>query len=63
MAFSKNIGTDASILGLGVSMLRLLVSKWFYDISIGAAIRATIHCGSFIGKGFSLLIISYGWTW
>jgi hypothetical protein len=33
--------------------------KWFYDTSIGAATGA-VRCGFFIGKGFGLLIISYG---
>jgi hypothetical protein len=29
------------------------MSKWFYDISTGAATGAA-HCGSFVGKAFSL---------
>jgi hypothetical protein len=33
--------------------------KLFYDIFIGAATGAA-RCGFFIGKGFGLLIISYG---
>jgi hypothetical protein len=34
------------------------LSKWFYDIFIGAAIVAA-RCGSFIGKDFTLLVIGY----
>jgi hypothetical protein len=35
------------------------ISKWFYDTSTGAIIGAT-RCGSFIGGGFGLLVVSYG---
>jgi hypothetical protein len=31
--------------------------KWFYDTSTGAATGAA-RCGSFVGKAFSLLIVS-----
>jgi hypothetical protein len=31
--------------------------KWFYDTSTGAATGAT-RCGSFMGKAFSLLVVS-----
>jgi hypothetical protein len=34
------------------------VLNWFYDIFIGAATEATC-CGSFVAKGFSLLVVSY----
>jgi hypothetical protein len=37
------------------------VSKWFYNTSTGAATGAAC-CGSLIGKGFSLLVVSYWWT-
>jgi hypothetical protein len=42
-------------------MLASRLSKWFYDTSVGAATGAA-HCVSFIGNGFSLLVISYWWT-
>jgi hypothetical protein len=35
------------------------MSKWFYDTSTGAATGATRY-GSFIGKGFGLVVASYG---
>jgi hypothetical protein len=35
------------------------MSKWFYDTSIGAVTEAA-RCGSFVGKCFSLLVVSYG---
>jgi hypothetical protein len=35
------------------------MSKWCYDTSTGTAIGAT-RCGSFVGKGFGLLVVSYG---
>jgi hypothetical protein len=35
------------------------MSKWFYDTSTGAATGAA-HCGSFVEKGFGLLVVSYG---
>jgi hypothetical protein len=34
------------------------LSKWFYDISTGAATGAAC-CGSFVGEGISLMVISY----
>jgi hypothetical protein len=34
------------------------LSKWFYDTSTGATTGAA-RCGSFVGKGFSLLVVSY----
>jgi hypothetical protein len=33
------------------------VSKWFYNIFIGAALGAD-RCGSFVWKAFSLLVVS-----
>jgi hypothetical protein len=43
----------------GISLLFSdALSKWFYDTSIGAATGAA-HCASFVGKGFSLLVVSY----
>jgi hypothetical protein len=36
----------------------LSVSKWFYDIFIGATTGA-VRCGSFVGEGFGLLVVSY----
>jgi hypothetical protein len=35
--------------------------KWFYDTSTGAATGAA-RCGSFVGKAFSLLVVSSGQT-
>jgi hypothetical protein len=35
--------------------------KWIYDTSTGAATGAA-RCGSFVGKGFSLLVVSSRWT-
>jgi hypothetical protein len=35
--------------------------KWFYDTSTGAATGAA-RCGSFMGKAFSLLVVSSGQT-
>jgi hypothetical protein len=35
------------------------MSKWFYDISTGAATGAD-RCGSFVREGFGLLVASYG---
>jgi hypothetical protein len=37
------------------------MSKWFYDTSTGTAMRAA-HCGSFIGEGLGLSVVSYGGT-
>jgi hypothetical protein len=34
-----------------------MLSKWFYDTSTGAATGA-VRCGFFIGKVFSLLVVS-----
>jgi hypothetical protein len=34
------------------------MSKLFYDTSTGAATGAT-RCGSFVGEGFGLLVVSY----
>jgi hypothetical protein len=34
------------------------LSKWFYDTSTGTATGA-VWCGSFVGKGFCLLVASY----
>jgi hypothetical protein len=42
--------------------LALQMSKRFYDTSTSAAIGAA-RCGSFVGKGFSLLVVRYGRTW
>jgi hypothetical protein len=36
---------------------RMNVSKWFYDTYTGTATGAA-HCDSFVGKGFSLLVVS-----
>jgi hypothetical protein len=36
----------------------LQMSKWFYDTSISAATEAA-RCGSFVGEGFGLLVVSY----
>jgi hypothetical protein len=33
--------------------------KWFYDTSTGDSTGAA-YCGSFIGNGFYLLVVSYG---
>jgi hypothetical protein len=38
-----------------------MLSKWFYDTSIGVATGAA-RCGSFIGGSFDLLVARYGWT-
>jgi hypothetical protein len=38
------------------------MSIWFCDTSTGSATGA-VHCGSFVGGGFGLLVASYGWTW
>jgi hypothetical protein len=35
----------------------VIMSKWFYDTSTGAATGAA-HCGSFVGKAFTLLVVS-----
>jgi hypothetical protein len=40
-------------------VLDMILSKWFYDISTGAATEAA-HCGSSIGEDFCLLVASYG---
>jgi hypothetical protein len=37
--------------------LAVLLSKWFYDTSTGAATEAA-RCGSFVGTAFSLLVVS-----
>jgi hypothetical protein len=39
-------------------VLQSIVSKWFYDTSTSAATGAA-HCGSFVGGGFDLLVVSY----
>jgi hypothetical protein len=38
------------------------VSKWFYDTSTGAA-TGVVCCGSFVGGGFGLLVVSYEGIW
>jgi hypothetical protein len=38
-----------------------LLLKWFYNTSIGVVTGAA-RCGSFVGKIFSLLVVSYIWT-
>jgi hypothetical protein len=35
------------------------MSKWLYDTSTGAATGAA-RCGSFVGKSFGRLVVSYG---
>jgi hypothetical protein len=35
------------------------MSKWLYDTSIGVATGA-VRCGSFVGKSFGRLVVSYG---
>jgi hypothetical protein len=37
------------------------LSKWIYDVSTGEATGAA-RCGSFVEKGFGLLIVSSRWT-
>jgi hypothetical protein len=39
-----------------------ILSKRFYDTSIEVATGAA-RCGSFVGKVFSLLVVSSRWTW
>jgi hypothetical protein len=34
------------------------LSKWFYDTFTGAATGAA-RCGSFVGEGFGLMVVSY----
>jgi hypothetical protein len=41
------------------SFYYVYASKWFYDTSTGAATEAA-RCGSVVGKGFTLLVVSYG---
>jgi hypothetical protein len=36
-----------------------MLSKWFYDTSIGVATGAA-RCGSFVGGSFDLLVARYG---
>jgi hypothetical protein len=40
----------------------LSLLKWICDTSTGAATGAA-HCGSFVRKVFSLLVVSSRWTW
>jgi hypothetical protein len=44
--------------GRGVVCGKLALSKWFCDTSTEAAIGAAC-CGSFVGKAFSLFVVSY----
>jgi hypothetical protein len=47
--------------GSGEKISFCWLSKWFCDTSTGAATGAT-RCGSFVGKAFSLLVVSPRWT-
>jgi hypothetical protein len=42
------------------TMTSAWLSKWFCDTSTSAATGAA-RCGSFVGRGFGLLVVSYGW--
>jgi hypothetical protein len=46
---------------LVLSLVVSWVSKWFYDIFTCAATVAVCY-GSFVGKDFDILVVSYGWT-
>jgi hypothetical protein len=52
---------DCMLLGASAKQLPYLARqmlKWFYDTSTGAATGAA-RCGSFVGNGFSLLVVGY----
>jgi hypothetical protein len=56
-----NLGSRFLLGGRAMTPLMLLwqlkLSKWFCDTSTGAATGAA-RCGSFVGKAFSLLVVS-----
>jgi hypothetical protein len=59
MVFPDGCGVGHWISPWRVGQGQAPLSKWFYNIFTGAAIRA-VRCGSFVRKGFGLLVVSNG---